>query len=280
MCPRIAEKPPVRLMCGLVGGHVLFPVREGKIPEIISKRSRIMINITLKIARIDYDKSVETLLPQLVKEAAAKENPNGLEQFLVKLGRDTVPVVRKMLGYMDDSLKDGLVVWVTENQQPRIAETVNQQLAGVLGDSVMKIGALFAEDRPGTELALYASRIETDYAALLDSPLASSALGQMSGGGLMKGAAKFALSMASKASPDALEKQAISLLTSDRVKPKILGVMSDSLKKIGLEAELGDMTVQSVNVTALPMRSEKKFPPELKDKLMDSAAALLRDNLK
>ena len=239
-----------------------------------------MINITLKIARIDYDKSVETLLPQLVKEAAAKENPNGLEQFLVKLGRDTVPVVRKMLGYMDDSLKDGLVVWVTENQQQRIVETVNQQLAGVLGDSVMKIGALFAEDRPGTELALYASRIETDYAALLDSPLASSALGQMSGGGLMKGAAKFALSMASKASPDALEKQAISLLTSDRVKPKILGVMSDSLKKIGLEAELGDMTVQSVNVTALPMRSEKKFPPELKDKLMDSAAALLRDNLK
>ena len=235
-----------------------------------------MLNFTLQIENINYEKSVEALLPQLLKSASAKETPNSFEQFLVKLGADTVPVAKKLLGYMNTDVKDGLVVWVTASQQAKIVETVNQQLASTLGNSVMKIGALFAEDRPGTRLAFYASQIETDYAALMDSPLAASAMGQM-GGGLMKGAAKFALSMASKASPDTLEKQAVNLLSSDRVKQKILTAVSDALKKVGLEAQLGDMTVQSVNVTSLPLRTDAKFPPELKDGLFDAAAALLRD---
>ncbi|MBQ6545971.1 MAG: hypothetical protein IJL72_09545 [Lachnospiraceae bacterium] len=237
-----------------------------------------MINITLQIERIDYQKSVENLLPQLVKEAEAKKSPNGFEQFVARLGKDAVPVAKKLLRYMSDDLKDGLVVWMAESRQESIVAAVNQQLDALLGNAVMKVGALHAEDRPGTRMVLVASQVETDYAALSSSPVVESALGQLGGeNSLLKGAAKFALQMVTKANPETLEKQGIALLSSDRVKPKILSALSGALGKIGLEATLGDMTV---NAGAGPAAAAigTELPAALKDRLMDAVIAFLKAN--
>ena len=237
-----------------------------------------MINLTVTIEKIDYEESIEKLLPGIAAEFSAKKDRGGLEQFVVRLGEDAVPVAKKLLGYMDDGLKDGLVVWMAESRQAQIVGTVNQHLNTLFGESVMKIGAVIAEDRPGTKLALYVSRVDIDYAALMKSPAVSSALDQISGGGgLLKGAAMFALQMASKASPETLEKQGIALLSSDRVKPKLLSALSGAFTGIGLTAELGDLSVQPGEGSAPKSSDDGGLPEELKSALMDAVIAFLRD---
>ena len=237
-----------------------------------------MINFTVYIEKIDYEKSIENLLPQIAAEFSAKKARGGLEQFIVRLGNDAVPVSKKLLGYMDDSLKDGLTVWMAESRQAQIVGTVNQHLNALFGESVMKIGAVTAEDRPGTKLALYVSRVDIDYAALMKSPAVSSALDQIGGNsGFLKGAAMFALQMASKASPEALEKQGIALLSSDRVKPKLLSALSGAFSRIGLTAELGDLSVRPGEGPAPKSSGDGSLPEALKSALMDAVIAFLKD---
>ena len=241
-----------------------------------------MINIAVQIDKIDYDKSLDALLPQIAAEFAEKKPQGGVEQFVVRLGKDAVPVAKKLLRYMDDSLKDGLVVWMAESRQEEIVSGVNQHLDSLFGSSVMKVGAVIAEDRPGTKLALYASQVDIDYAALMNSPAVESALGQIggSGGGLLKGAAKLALQMASKTNPETLEKQGIALLASDRVKPKLLSAMTGACAKIGLTATLGDLTVQSGAGPAPKSARNAGLPEDLRNRLTDAVIAFLRESSK
>ena len=240
-----------------------------------------MIHISVQIEKIDYEKSIETFLPQIVAELSAKKSAGGLAQFVVRLGADAVPVAKKLLGYMDDSLKDGLVVWMTESRQTEIVAAVNQHLGSLFGKSVMKVGAVTAEDRPGTRLALCASQVEIDYGALMNSPAVDSALGQIGGGGgLLKGAAKFALQMASKANPETLEKQGTALLSSDLVKGKMTSALTGAIGKVGLAAELGDLSVQAGAGPAAKAGGDGQLPEELKNKLADAVIAFLRANAK
>ena len=239
-----------------------------------------MINIAVQIEKIDYEKSIDALLPQIVSEFASKKPQGGVEKFAVRLGKDAVPVAKKLLRYMDDSLKDGLVVWMAESRQAEIVGTINQHLDSLFGGSVMKVGAVIAEDRPGTKLALYASQVDIDYAALMNSPAVDSALGQIggNGGGLLKGAAKLALQMASKANPETLEKQGIALLASDRVKPKLLSAMTGACAKIGLTATLGDLTVEAGAGPAAKTSENAGLPENLRSKLEDAVIAFLKES--
>lgn len=240
-----------------------------------------MIHISVMIEKIDYEKSIESLLPHIAAEFSAKKDPGTLERFVVSLGDDAVPVAKKLVGYMHDSLKDGLTVWMAESRQEEIVRAVNQHLNGLFGESVMKVGAVCAEDRPGTRLALYVSRVEIDYAALMKSPAVSNALDQLGGNsGLLKGAALFALQMASKAGPETLEKQGIALLSSERVKPKLLSALSGAFGRIGLFAELGDLTVMTGPGPSAGISTDAGLPDALKSSLTEALIAFLRDKSK
>ena len=87
----------------------------------------------------------------------------------------------------------------------------------------------------------------------------------------------FALQMASKASPEALEKQGIALLSSDRVKPKLLSALSGAFSKIGLTAEPGDLSVRPGEGPAPKSSAEGGLPEALKSALMDAVIAFLKD---
>ena len=153
-----------------------------------------MVNIRLEIERIDYEKSVEKLLPRVVDSCAQKEKPGELERFVCKLGLDTVPVTKKLLRYLDDEVKDQIIVWLVSAHGEGLTETANAYLAELLPGPAVRLGALLAQDRPGPRLALLAERVRIDYAALLQSPLAASGVEQLgSESGLLKGAAKLAL---------------------------------------------------------------------------------------
>ncbi|MBO7422840.1 MAG: hypothetical protein J6T99_05575, partial [Oscillospiraceae bacterium] len=83
------------------------------------------------------------------------------------------------------------------------------------------------------------------------------------------------------AGPAAIEKQAINILASDLVKPKILSALSDALQKMGLIVTLQNMTIREETGEYRPDAAENDegyIPDAVEDQLMDAVIAWMKDN--
>ena len=227
-----------------------------------------MLTIELEIERIDYENSVGNLLPTLVRGDTAGPEAGLAEKLLVRLGKDAVPLSKKLLSYLDVDTRDRLLIWLLQCHQRETLETLNSHLAEALGGNMVMIGGLAAEDLPGTRLKLTALQVSVDYDALLDSPALS---------GVLPGAARLALRLLS---PQALEKQGIGLLGTEPVKTKVLSFLTDGLEQAGLILTLQDMQISGE--TAIPLSdgsADAALPPELEDALLDALVAWMKDTV-
>ena len=245
-----------------------------------------MITIRLEIERIDYEKSVEQLLPQVTDRCTKAKEPGELEKFLAKLGPDAVPVAKKLLGYLDQTVKDQIIVWLTDVHREKLVKAANQTLEGLCAGKAICIGDLSAIDRPGPRLAIKASRVSIDYPALLKSPLMESVIDQVGpDGSIKKGAAKIAADLGSHINPENLEKRAVSLLTGERVKTKLLASLSEGLMKSGLIIYFRDLILwtdtdaEPRNENRTSYADQGLIPNAFEDPLMDALCAYLKDSL-
>ncbi len=204
-----------------------------------------MLDLRLELARVDHEKCVEALLPQLVEHCAAKAAPNELDRLLGALGPDAVPAARAMLGGMDTDAKDRLVVWLVAAHEERMRNSANRHLAELTGQPIIRVGRLAALDRPGSRLALQARQVDIDYPALLKSPLVEEGIERIGAeNGVLKGAARLALQMGAHLSPENLEKQGLLLLNAGRVKQRLMAVMQEAVCQAGLDVTVEDMLVE------------------------------------
>lgn len=204
-----------------------------------------MLNIRLEIARVDHRRCVEVLLPLLVEHCAEKTAPNELDRFLTELGGDAVPAACALLDEMGTDEKDSLIVWLISAHERRLRGAANRHLAELFGAPIIEIGRFSALDRPGTRLALLASQVAIDYPALLRCRLVGEGVEQIgSENGILKSAAKLALQMGTYLSPESLEKQAIGILNSAKVKGRLMAVIQDALRQEGLDITVEDMLVE------------------------------------
>ncbi len=241
-----------------------------------------MVSIQLKLDSIDYEKSIENLLPRVVDSCVSAPAPSELEKLIGKLGNDCVPVAKKLLRYLDNDLKDQIIVWLVDSHAESITKAANQYLEEILPGKVVYIGSLRADDLPGSRLSLHALQVQIDYAALLNSQLITSGVRRLgSDGGLLQGAARFALQMGSLIRQENLEKQGITLLSSDHVKPRLLSALSQAAAKAGLAVRFSDMVISpdTAGVPAVKRSSgdEGLIPDRFEDALMDALVAWLRE---
>lgn len=230
----------------------------------MNEEGAVVLTINLEIEKIDYERSLENLLPQMVEKAAGKPSPSDLERYLCKLGDDAVPVAKKLLSYMDVAEKDAIIVWLVNSRQSEFAATANAHMEETLPGKVVQIGGFYAEDLPGTRLRLSAAQVNIDYLALFSSPMFS--------GSLVSGAARLALQMMSQ---EALEKQGVTLLNSELVKPKVLSALSEGLRKSGLAVTFRDMKLAVNNGAAKP--GDAQLPDSIKDSLVDALIKWMKD---
>ena len=239
-----------------------------------------MLNIRLEIGRIDYHKCVEALLPPLVEHCAAKAQPNELDKFLAKLGKDAAPAACAVLDDMDADARDRMVVWLVTAHEERMRNAANRELASLLGGPLIRIGRLIARDRPGSRLTLLASQVEIDYAALLSSPMVADGVERLGEtNSFLKGAAKLALQMGAHMSPENLEKQGVALLNSKKIKEKLKTALAGALRQAGLDVEIEDVVAEATNVIELPEplhADEGLIPDAFEDELMDALVKQLR----
>lgn len=244
-----------------------------------------MLSIRLEIDQIDYEKSLGNLLPPVVEKCRAKSSPSEPEKLLRRLGPDAVPVAQKLLGYLGDKGRDAVIVWLVEDRREDLTAAANRYLEEALPGGVIRIGGLRAEDRPGPRLGVLAYGVRIDYAALLKSPLVESGVASLGNDNpFLKGAAKFALQMGAKMSPETLEKQGIALLSSDAVKAKLLTGLSEGLEKMGLVVRFRDMALKTDDAAPpaqpKPAGDQGLIPDAIEDFLLDALCALLRDTVK
>ena len=65
-----------------------------------------MIRISFEVWKIEYEKIFESMLPQLTEECRAKTEQNELEKLIDRLGEDTVPLMKKLIGFLDTDTRD------------------------------------------------------------------------------------------------------------------------------------------------------------------------------
>ena len=230
-----------------------------------------MLKISFNVQEIYYEKCFESLIPQLIEKCRSKTKPTELEKLLVRLGDDTVPVVEKLLSFLDTDTRDQIIVWLLEDQQDMIVKSANAAMQEVLGGDAIVIGALYALDEPGPKISLHAARVKTDSKKLVDSEALT---------GVVGGVAKLAFSIAKA---ETIEKGAIELLSSDLVKPRLISVLSDSLSKAGLHLTLSDMVIMEdlgkdeIPHMMDPEKDEGMLPDAIEDKIIDALVSWLKE---
>lgn len=231
-----------------------------------------MIKAIVEVERIDYERSVENLLPLFVQKCASEEKPSELDKFIARLGPDAVPVAKRIIGYLKPGARDQIIIALLEPQADRLVPTANALLEELLGGKAVEIGGFEMEDLPGPKLSLRATQIRIDTEALANSPLLS--------GSMLGSAARLALQMAS---PATIEKQAIRLLDSDWVKPKLLSALSEAVQKLGLIVSLRDLTIREDTDTGSPAGEKKDeglLPDAVEDQLIDAVIAWMKETVK
>ena len=233
-----------------------------------------MIKISFDVQEINYEKCFESLIPQLTQELRSSKNPAELEKLIIRLGDDLVPVVNKLVGFLDTDTRDQIIVWMVEEMQDTIVDSVNKALHDYLGVDAVIIGTLYAQDQPGTRISLHAGQVRTDSTQLTDSPALT---------GIIGGIAKFAFMFSD---PGAVEKDVINLLSSEYVKPKIISTLSDGLHKAGLQVTVSDILVSEdtgkgkIPRMKDPEKDEGMLPDVIEDKIIDALVAWLKGTLK
>ena len=229
-----------------------------------------MVKISFKVQEINYEKSFESMITQLIRECREKANPTELEKLITRLGGDTIQVVNKLVGFLDTDTRDQIIVWLIENQQETIISSLNKAVHDALGGDAIVIGALYAQDEPGTKISLHAAQVKIDTKQLVESPALT---------GLAGGAAKLVFSLAKS---ETIEKEAVKLLSSEYVKPSIVSTLSDSLLKAGLYLTLDDVVIaedsgkDEIPRMTDPEKDEGLIPDAIEDKIIDAFVAWLR----
>lgn len=233
-----------------------------------------MLKICFKVREINYGKCFESLIPRLTEKCRSKTNPNELEKLLVRLGDDTVPIMKKLLGFLDTDVWDQIIVWLIEEQNDRIVSSVNAALKEFLGTDAVVVGAVYALDEPGTKISLHAVKVKMDSKKLIESRALT---------GFAGGAAKLAFKIASA---ETIEKKGIRLLSSDFIKPNLIAILSDSLCEAGLFLTVSDVIIEEDSGKEMiprmsdPEKDEGLFPDAIEDKMIDALVFWLKEILR
>jgi hypothetical protein len=229
-----------------------------------------MLKIRVEVQEINYEKCFENLIRQLVEECRSNPDPTEIDKLVARLGDDTVPVVEKLLGFLDTDTRDDIIVWILEKQQDLIVSSANKALHDLLGGDAVVIGTIYARNHPGTKISLHAGQVKTDSKQLIDSPVLT---------GLTGGVAKLAFMLSDA---ETIEKEGVKLLSSDYVKSKLISTLSDSLLKAGVYITLSDIVIkedsgkEKIERMADPEKDEGLLPDAIEDRIIDALVAWLK----
>lgn len=244
-----------------------------------------MLQLSLALKSIDYEKTVHGLFPLVAGKLKAKK-PDSLPAMLLnELGKDGEELASGILKTFPEAVLQDVVCQVSESYKNLITGKVNDILrSNELGRSVT-VGSVAVEKRGGT-LCLCARNVEADIKAILSSPALQTKIkttvSQYAGGGILgKMAAKAVepvLNAISNMMPEKAETSGAELLKRPELKEKLLSFAAKKLTEKGIFASLGDLTIEAGTTRAAVDQTPDglRLTPELKRALVSAVSQYLR----
>lgn len=198
-----------------------------------------MINAKIDITNLDYTASLGALLPKLIKIVSEKKGDGIVGRFLNCMGDDLVPFAQKVMGNMEDSEKEKLLLVLLHENRGFVRKLLTKFLSGTeLGASV-DVGKVDTYKETGKDgFSLLVSDVKIDYVALMDSGLVDRIAAKFgAAGGILKSGAK-ATRFIGKKAPNALEKVALTFLEQSSVNEKITKFVKGTLERFGLKMDV------------------------------------------
>lgn len=257
-----------------------------------------MVNARIIIRDIDYEKSFANLFPIGLEKCRRMENPNLAIRFLLKMGDASMEAALGILNRMGEESKGELLCGLVNLYCREIQSALNALLQkDELGRNICIGDIYMAQDAAG-RLSLVGGNIKIDYGSLLKNDTVKQKIGDFAGNAIRKtrfGASDTLLKVVKEtagsvaefavgAAPDLAEKKALSVISGEENKGRLLHMAEQVLKEKGLCVSLEDFAfVQE----AFPGRQgevivkdakEGKFEcsPALEEELLDAVAGYLK----
>ncbi len=255
-----------------------------------------MIEGKFNISYIDYEKSFCNLFPLFIEKAQSVNSPGMALKFFVKMGESSLPIILKIMNYMNESEKEMVLLTMIVQFRKQICDILNQFLEGHGLGSAIRIGQIdVVKSDEAIGFSLIAGDVAIDYEELVKSDFINQNIdGYMEKvihklgmkGKVFKSAAKRALTAGAKILPGELEKSGIDLLNRADVNGKIADILTNGLMKAGLCMNITSVYLEwkpkadenIVDITSWGQADELGFSAEVEESLMDAVVKYLKES--
>ena len=238
-----------------------------------------MLNITISVSAVDYDKTLAALFPLLSGRLASSQSTSAVILLLRELGDAAVPVARELLRRLSAEMKAELTAAALSAAAPDIQAALNRLLAEKGLSGAVTLGAVTAQPS-GAGLRLRVESVAVDYLALLRSPSLSTALERHLGAH----AAMFGSigRMAVMLSPAAVEKLLLELAMQPGNRQSLMAAGEKLLGRVGVFLTLADLQLERAAAQSAPTGAAQPFTltPGQEQALLRAVAGYLRDTVK
>lgn len=252
-----------------------------------------MINVSIIVSEIDYEKSFANLFPVAIKKCNEIEKPNMAVRFLQKMGDTSMVAALGVMNQMTERGKGALLCGLVNLYKEEIQAALQAYLEqNEFGENV-KFGDIFLKQDAASCLALYGYDIQVNYSGLVGNAMVQDKIRNITGNvisGISKigwlkeaaaGSAGFAAKAAAGLAPDKIEKIGISILEKSENKKKLMTWTAQILSEKGICLALADciFTQESIfeeQSIVVQEKNKKFFPEELEEELMDAVVKYLK----
>lgn len=257
-----------------------------------------MINARIMISDIDYEKSIANLFPVGLEKCREMEKPNLAIRFLLKLGDASMEAALGILNRMAEKSKGELLCELVNLYCREIQSALNALLQKDEMGRNIYIGDIYMEQDAEGRLSLVGGNIKIDYGSLLKNDTVKQKIGSFAGNAIRKtmfggsdalrkmveetagSVAEFAVGVA----PDMAEKKALSVISGEENKNRLLHMAEQVLGEKGLCVNLEDFALIQETFPGIQGEmivkdaKERKFElsPALEDELLDVVAGYLK----
>lgn len=184
-----------------------------------------MFFMELAIGNIEYRQSILRLLPDFVEKYKHEAGSNIIMRMANRLGDKTVPVILNLMRYFDKQTTNVLMAHLVDGHRDRLTGTINSYLDSIFQGPAVQLGGVFSAIDPDGQLILCASDVQADYESLVETGVVESGIDRFGGefmsnygvnSALLKKGVKFAIKKGAKIVPNAMEKQALQILSSEK----------------------------------------------------------------
>ncbi|MDO5351152.1 MAG: hypothetical protein Q4E86_14570 [Lachnospiraceae bacterium] len=250
-----------------------------------------MFDVQLRITSIDYEATIRTIWPQVLRKCRERESDNLLICLLNELGETSHPVLLGILNHLPEERRQELLCVCMDLYSGVLTGQVNKFLEKDQWGKSFTAGNISLK-RGKEGLLLTIQQVTADVKTLLQDDSLQNQINQAAvsflGDGILgKMARKHAgniLKTAAMMAPDELERAGISLMKREDVKARLLELLKRALSDRGIAAEVADLQIEPCreeggeSISAGP--EKLVMPKELELAVIRALASYLKDNVK